>query len=67
MDHSNVQRWVVHYAPRIEIAFRKNKKRVGLRCSLDETYVKIKGEWGYLYRAIDKQGNTWGGLPQIFY
>jgi len=58
VDHSTLQRWVVHYAPRIEKAFRKNKKRVGLRWRLDETYVKIKGEWKYLYRAVDKQGNT---------
>jgi transposase-like protein len=58
VDHSTVQRWVVHYAPRIEKAFRKNKKRIGNRWRLDETYIKIKGEWKYLYRAVDKQGNT---------
>ena len=58
VDHSTVQRWVVHYAPRIEKAFRKNKKRTGNRWRLDETYIKIKGEWKYLYRAVDKQGNT---------
>ena len=34
------------------------KKRTGLRWRLDETYIKIKGEWKYLYRAVDKQGNT---------
>jgi len=39
-----VQRWVVHYAPRIEKAFRKTKKRVGNRWRLDETYVRIKGK-----------------------
>ena len=58
VDHSTIQRWVVHYAPRIEKAFRKNKKRVGHRWRLDETYIKIKGEWKYLFRAVDKQGNT---------
>ena len=63
LEHSTVQRWVVHYAPRIEKAFRKNKKRTGLRWRMDwsgipETYIKIKGEWKYLYRAVDKQGNT---------
>lgn len=58
VDHSTIQRWVVHYAPRIEKAFRKNKKRVGLRWRMDETYIKIRGEWKYLYRAVDKQGNT---------
>ena len=38
VDHSTIQRWVVHYAPRIEKAFRKNKKRIGDRWRLDETY-----------------------------
>ena len=56
--HSTIQRWVVQYAPRIEKAFRKNKKRVANRWRLDETYVKIKGEWKYHYRAVDKKGNT---------
>lgn len=58
VDHSTIRRWVVHYAPRIEKAFRKNKKRTGHRWRLDETYIKIKGKWRYLYRAVDKQGNT---------
>jgi len=58
IDHSTIQRWVVYYAPRIEKAFRKNKKRSGQRWPLDETYIKIKGHWKYLYRAVDKQGNT---------
>jgi putative transposase len=48
----------VYCAPCIEKAFRKNKKRVGNRWRLDETYIKISGEWKYLYRAVDKQGNT---------
>lgn len=58
VDHSTIQRWVVYYAPRIEKASRKNKKQTGMRWRLDETYIKIKGEWKYLYRAVDKQGNT---------
>ncbi|MFT7175693.1 MAG: transposase-like protein [Halioglobus sp.] len=44
--------------PRIEKAFRKNKKRSGHRWRLDETYIKIKGQWKYLYRAVDKKGST---------
>ena len=57
-----MQRWVVHDAPRIEQTFRRDKKRVGLRWRLEwygipETYLKIKDEWKYLYRAVDKQGN----------
>ena len=45
VDHSSIHRWVVYFAPRIEKAFRKNKKRSCNRWRLDETYIKIKGEW----------------------
>ncbi|MGI9292641.1 MAG: IS6 family transposase, partial [Pseudomonadales bacterium] len=58
VGHSTIQRWVVYYAPRIENAVHKNKKRTGLRWSLDESYIKIKGHWKYLYRAVDKEGKT---------
>ncbi|RLA53886.1 MAG: IS6 family transposase [Gammaproteobacteria bacterium] len=58
VDHSTIQRWVANYAPRIEKVFRKIKRRTGLRWRLDETYIKIKGDWKYLYRAVDKNGNT---------
>jgi transposase-like protein len=42
----------------MEKVFRKSKKRTGMRWRMDETYIKIKGEWKYLYRAVDKKGNT---------
>ena len=58
VDHSTIQRWVSHYAPRIEQAFRNTKNRTGLRWRMDETYLRVKGRWKYLYRAVDKQGNT---------
>ena len=58
VDHSTVQRWVVHYAPQLEESFHKKKKRPGDRWRLDETYLKVKGQWKYFYRALDKQGNT---------
>jgi putative transposase len=58
VDHCTIQRWAVYYAPRIEKAFRKNKKRTGFRWRLDQTYIKIKSEWRYLYRTVDKQGNA---------
>jgi len=40
------------------VAFRRKKKRVGKRWRLDETYIKVKGQWKYSYRAVDKQGQT---------
>jgi len=44
VDHSTIQRWVVHSAPRIEKVFRQNKKRTGLRWRMDESYLKINGQ-----------------------
>ena len=43
VDHSTVQKWVVHYAPQLESAFRKRKKPVGSSWRMDETYVKVNG------------------------
>lgn len=38
--------------------FRKKKSQVGKSWRMDETYIKVKGKWVYLYRAVDKEGNT---------
>ena len=58
VDHATVQRWVVKYIPLLEIEFRKRKKTVGTSWRMDETYIKVKGKWCYLYRAVDKEGKT---------
>ena len=58
VDHSTINRWVVHYSPKLAQAFRQQKKRPGVRWRMDETYLKVKGQWKYYYRAVDKQGNT---------
>jgi len=59
VDHSTINRWVIHYAPLLEDEFRKNyKRKVGSSWRMDETYIKIKGVWHYLYRAVDKEGDT---------
>ena len=58
LDHSIVQKWVVHYAPQLESAFRARKRAVGSSWRMDETYLKVKGEDVYLYRAVDTEGNT---------
>lgn len=59
VDHSTVQRWVVDYSTQLEGAFRKRHKRqVGGSWRMDETYIKVKKQWVYLYRAVDKEGNT---------
>lgn len=59
VDHSTIQRWVVRYAPELEMIFRKkHRKPVGNSWRMDETYIKVKGKWVYLYRAVDKEGKT---------
>ena len=44
--------------PLLEKVFRKHKRPVGGSWRMDETYIKVKGDWKYLYRAVDKQGKT---------
>jgi putative transposase len=59
VDHSNIYCWVRKFTPQLEAVFRKGKKRpVGTSWRMDETYIKIKGQWRYLYRAVDKDGQT---------
>ena len=58
VDHSTINRWVLHYSPQLEAAFRLKKKCVGTRWRMDETYIKVKGPWTYYYRAVDKEGKT---------
>jgi len=58
VDHSTLNRWVIKYAPEFEKQFRRRQRSVGKSWRLDETYVKIKGKWAYLYRAVDKEGYT---------
>jgi len=58
VDHSTINRWVVKYSPQLEEAFHRRKRPVWLSWRMDETYIKVKGQWYYLYRAVDKQGQT---------
>ncbi|CDZ76386.1 hypothetical protein BN59_00655 [Legionella massiliensis] len=59
VDHSTINRWVVEYSPLLEEVFRKRHKHAtGISWRMDETYIKIKGQWIYLYRAVDKEGHT---------
>ncbi|WP_152979221.1 IS6 family transposase [Caballeronia cordobensis] len=58
VDHSSVHRRVIKLVPLFEKAFRGHKRPVGRSWRMDETYVKVKGQWKFLYRAVDKAGNT---------
>ena len=56
VDHSTLNRWVLAYAPLIERRLRAFRKPHCGSVRIDETYIKIRGQWRYLYRAIDKHG-----------
>src|SRR5262249_17796603 len=58
IDHATIQRWVVKYSPLLEEAFHRRKRSVWVSWRMDETYIKVKGHWYYLYRAVDKTGQT---------
>jgi transposase-like protein len=58
MAHTTIMRWVVRFIPVFEQRWRKYAKPVGRSWRVDETYIKVKGHWVYLYRAVDKQGQT---------
>ncbi len=58
VHHSTIWRWVQTYAPEINKRIRPHLKMAGTSYRLDETYIKVGTSWKYLYRALDKDGNT---------
>ena len=58
VDRSSINRWAIRFLPLIEKMARKHKRPVSGSWRMDETYIKVKGVWKYLYRAVDKQGKT---------
>mgnify|MGYP003841749745 CR=1 FL=1 len=54
VDHSTIQRWVFKFSPEVEKNMHKRKRQVCSSWRMDETYIKVKGKWAYLYRALDK-------------
>jgi transposase, IS6 family len=57
VDHTTLFRWVQHYAPLMEKRIRWYQRCTGASWRVNETYVKVAGQWAYLYRAIDKNGD----------
>lgn len=58
IDHSTIHRWVVHFSSVLLKRFNRRKRSVGGKWHMDETYIKVRGQWMYLYRAIDSVGDT---------
>jgi len=58
VDHSTIQRWVFKFSKQIEATMHKRKHQVVSSWRMDETYIKVGGKDRYLYRAVDKKGNT---------
>jgi IS6 family transposase len=58
VDHVTVWRWVQRYAPELDRRLRKRLKATNDSWRVDETYVRVKGKWVYLYRAVDSSGAT---------
>ena len=58
VDHTTIYRWVQHYAPELEHRSRSHLKACNDSWRVDETYIKVKKVWMYLYRAVDSDGNT---------
>ena len=58
VDHATVHRWSLKILPILALVFRRRKRPVGTSWRMDETYIKVAGQWKYLYRAVDKTGDT---------
>ena len=58
VDHSTIQRWIYKFTPMIEANMHRRKRQVCTSWRMDETYIKVGGKDRYLYRAVDKYGDT---------
>ncbi len=58
LSHTTIMRWVHQYGPELNEQIRKHLKPTNDSWRVDETYIKIKGQKMYLYRAVDSEGNT---------
>jgi transposase-like protein len=57
VDHATIHRWIIRYSPELLERFNQRKRTVTAKWHVDETYIKVRGRWMYLYRAIDSNGD----------
>jgi putative transposase len=58
VDHATLNRWVVKFSPLIAANAQAKKRPTAISWRIDETYIKVRGRWTYLYRAVDRDGQT---------
>jgi transposase-like protein len=58
VSHTTILRWVQRYVPEFEKRWRRYARPVGTSWRVDETYIRVRGQWPYLYRAVDQRGLT---------
>ncbi len=58
VDHATIHRWVIRYSPELLERFNRRNRPVTDKWHVDETYIKVRSQWRYLYRAIDSNGDT---------
>ena len=62
--HTTIMRWVQRYVPEFEKRWNGYARKSGRSWRVDETYLKVRGRWVYLYRAVDRDGNTVDLIPR---
>src|ERR1035437_10425733 len=58
VDHATIHRWAIKIVPALAAVFRRCKRPMGKSWRMDETYIKVHGQWKYLYRAVAREGDT---------
>src|SRR4051794_14263861 len=58
VDHTTMYRWVQRFAPELEKRMRRHLRPCRGPWHVDETYIRVNGQWRYLYRAVDGTGQT---------